>query len=127
MAVIIALCNRRAPCTVFGTCRATDPNPAAIGKDPLVLNGYPPCIRGQPHGVTDHIGGLGPNANVTAKLHRQPRERFLGRFPTHRVAIEASIVLMANDHIYARHPTSSNGPWDEDVLHNACSLSGGLT
>lgn len=109
MAVVIAVVA--VALTVLGiVLAATDPNPAAIGKDPLALNGYPPHSATLAVSLTTS-GGLGLDATVSANF-TDNRASALVSFPTTLSPSDVDL-LMANDHLYARSADVSNGPWDE--------------
>ncbi|HWD97260.1 MAG TPA: hypothetical protein VG246_12635 [Acidimicrobiales bacterium] len=107
MAVVVAVVALAL--TVFGIVfAATDPNPAALGRDPLALNGYPPHSADVAVSLTTS-GGLGLNANITANF-TDNRASALVSFPT--IETPSSVdVLMASDHLYARSADVSSGPW----------------
>ncbi len=100
--------------TVLGlVLAATDPNPAALGKDPLALNGYPPHSANLAVSLTTS-GGLGLKATITANFTKS-RASALVSFTTE--ASPSSVdVLMASGHLYARSADVSNGPWYETAL-----------
>jgi hypothetical protein len=107
MAVVIAVVALAL--TVFGVVvAATNSNASSVGKDPLVLNGYPP--KSADLYVTLSTGeGVNLNANVGVNFTTDEVKGVV-HFPLVITTASVNIVL-AKHHLYARSADVSNGPW----------------
>lgn len=107
MAVVIAVVALAL--TVFGVIvAATNSTASNVGKDPLVLNGYPP--KSADLYVTLSTGaGVNLNANVGVNF-TTGQVKAVVHFPL--VITTASVnVILAKGRLYARSADVSNGPW----------------
>jgi len=87
---------------------ATDANPSALAKDPLVLNGYAPKTANLLVNVSTGAS-LGLSADVGVNFDDN-RVDAVVRFPL--VVSTAAIELrLLNKHLYARSADVSSGPW----------------